>query len=61
MKRLALALALSIMPLCLVVPQTRPRIVGPREVSAAAPLTVGEDEVVKTDVDLVVLDALVLK
>lgn len=60
MKRLALALVLSVLPLCLVVPQTRPRIVGPKEVAAEA-IKVGEDEVVKTDVDLVVLDALVLQ
>ena len=65
MKRLALALALSVLPLCLALPktpapQTRPRVVGPREVAAEA-ITVGEDEVVKTDVDLVVLDALVLQ
>jgi VWFA-related protein len=66
MKRLALALALSVLPLCLALPktpapQTRPRVVGPREVVAAEAITVGEDEVVKTDVDLVVLDALVLQ
>jgi VWFA-related protein len=37
-------------------------VVGPKEVvSAAGPVTVGEDEVVKTEVDLVVLDALVLQ
>ncbi|HZB46775.1 MAG TPA: VWA domain-containing protein [Pyrinomonadaceae bacterium] len=65
MKRLALALALSVLPLCLALPKTpapqsRPRMVGPREVAAEA-ITVGEEEVVKTDVDLVVLDALVLQ
>lgn len=61
MKRLALALALSILPLVFALPktpapQTRPRIVSPKE----AAIPVGE-EVVKTDVDLVVLDALVLQ
>jgi VWFA-related protein len=62
MKRLVLALALSILPLVPALPkapapQTRPRIVAPKE----AAIPVGEEEVVKTDVDLVVLDALVLQ
>ena len=62
MKRLALAISLSLLPLCLALPQppatqTRPRVVRPKE----GPVTVGEEEVVKTDVDLVVLDALVLQ
>lgn len=62
MKRLALALALSILPLVFALPktpapQTRPRIVSPKE----AAIPVSEEEVVKTDVDLVVLDALVLQ
>jgi VWFA-related protein len=62
MKRLALALSLSVLPLLFLLPkttapQTRPRVVRPKEESVA----VGEEEVVKTDVDLVVLDALVLQ
>jgi VWFA-related protein len=62
MKRLALALALSVLPLAFAppgtpAPQTRPRVVGMKEEA----IPVGEDEVVKTDVDLVVLDALVLQ
>src|SRR5215210_8268344 len=62
MKRLALALALLALPLVFALPKTpapqeRPRVVGPKE--AAVPS--GEEEVVKTDVDLVVLDALVLQ
>src|ERR1044072_8177040 len=64
MKRLALALALvlSILPIVFALPktpapQTRPRIVNPKE----AAIPVGEEEVVKTDVNLVVLDALVLQ
>src|SRR5215210_5248903 len=62
MKRLALALSLSVLPLVFALPktpapQTRPRIVRPKEEAIA----VGEEEVVKTDVDLVVLDALVLQ
>jgi VWFA-related protein len=62
MKRLALALVLSLLPLCLALPKTpapqnRPRVVRPKEEA----ITVGEEEVVKTDVDLVVLDALVLQ
>lgn len=62
MKRLALALALSTLPLAFALPktpapQTRPRTVGP----TGAAIPVGEEEVVKTDVDLVVLDALVLQ
>jgi VWFA-related protein len=61
MKRLALALALSILPLAFVLPKTptpqnRPRVVRPKEA-----VEVGEEEVIKTDVDLVVLDALVLQ
>ena len=64
MKRLALALALSILPLAFalpktVAPQSRPRTVSPKEDATAIP--VGNEEVVKTDVDLVVLDALVLQ
>jgi VWFA-related protein len=60
LKRLALALALSALPLAFALPtapQTRPRVVGPGEAAIPA----GEEEVVKTDVDLVVLDALVLQ
>ena len=62
MKRIALALALSVLPLAFALPagsapQTRPRVVGLKEEA----IPVGEDEVVKTDVDLVVLDALVLQ
>ena len=65
MKRLALALILSILPLAFALPdraltQTRPRVVGPREALTEA-MPVGEEEVIKTDVDLVVLDALVLQ
>ena len=65
MKRLVLALALSTLTLAFAlptttVPQTRPRIVGTKHDVAEA-IAVGEDEVVKTDVDLVVLDALVLQ
>jgi VWFA-related protein len=64
MRRLALALVLSILPLAFALPRTpapqgRPRIVSPKEVMT--PISVGEEEVVKTDVDLVVLDALVLQ
>ena len=64
MKRLALALALSILPLAFALsktpePQSRPRTVSPK--GDAAAISVGEEEVVKTDVDLVVLDALVLQ
>ncbi|MFL6333838.1 MAG: VWA domain-containing protein [Pyrinomonadaceae bacterium] len=63
MKRLALALVLSIFPLAFALPttttpQTRPRTVGPTKEGA---IPVGEEEVVKTDIDLVVLDALVLQ
>src|ERR1044072_4442536 len=62
MKRLALALVLSILPIVFALPktpapQTRPRIVNPKETA----IPVGEEEVVKTDVNLVVLDALVLQ
>lgn len=57
MKRFALALALSALPLVFAIPQTRPRVVGPGE----SPVAAGDEEVVKTDVDLVVLDALVLQ
>ena len=62
MKRLALALALSVLPLVFALPrtaapQTRPRVVGMKEEA----IPVGEEEVVKTDVDLVVLDALILQ
>jgi VWFA-related protein len=62
MKRLALVLVLLALPLALALPkppapQTRPRIVNPKETA----ISVGEDEVVKTDIDLVVLDALVLQ
>lgn len=65
MKRLVLALALTTLTLAFAlptttVPQTRPRTVGTRQEVAEA-IAVGEDEVVKTDVDLVVLDALVLQ
>ncbi|MBV9928796.1 MAG: VWA domain-containing protein [Acidobacteria bacterium] len=64
MKRLALALALSILPLVFALskppePQGRPRTVRPREETTAIP--VGEEEVVKTDIDLVVLDALIVQ
>lgn len=62
MKRLALALL--VLPLAFVTPttpaparQSRPRVVRPK---AETPPR-GEEEVVKTDVDLVVLDALVLQ
>lgn len=60
MKRLALALL--ILPLAFALPMTtapqnRPRVVGSKQES----IPVGEEEVVKTDVDLVVLDALVLQ
>ncbi|HEX8722331.1 MAG TPA: VWA domain-containing protein [Pyrinomonadaceae bacterium] len=63
MKILVLSLALLALPLALVRPaadaaQTRPRVVVPRE---EAPPTRGDEEVVKTDVDLVVLDALVVQ
>ncbi|MDT5269854.1 MAG: Ca-activated chloride channel [Acidobacteriota bacterium] len=62
MKRLAVALVLSILPLVFVLPKTtapqsRPRIVGPKETA----IPVGNEEVIKTDIDLVVLDALVLQ
>ena len=60
-----LALALLALPLALVfppepapAPQTRPRVVRPAGGTAAAR---GDEEVIKTDVDLVVLDALVLQ
>lgn len=62
MKRLALALL--VVPFAFVfptspapVPQSRPRIVRPKEDGAVR----GDEEVIKTDVDLVVLDALVLQ
>ena len=62
MKRLAPALALSILPFVFALPvtpapQTRPRVVGMKEEA----IPVGGEEVVRTDVDLVVLDALVLQ
>lgn len=62
MKRLALALALLVLPLAFVLPKTpapqsRPRIVGPKETA----IPVSDEEVIKTDIDLVVLDALVLQ
>lgn len=62
MKRLALALL--ILPLALlfpttptVAPQSRPRVVSPKDDAPAR----GDEEVVKTDVDLVVFDATVLQ
>jgi VWFA-related protein len=58
------ALALLLLPLTLIfptpkpdAPQSRPRVVSP----SGAPGTRGDEEVVKVDVDLVVLDALVLQ
>ena len=62
MKRLALALAISVLPLVFALPKTpapqnRPRIVGSKETA----IPVGDEEVIKTDIDLVVLDALVLQ
>jgi VWFA-related protein len=61
MKRLALALL--VLPLAFSFPttpatQTRPRVVRPKEETA---LVRGDEEVVKTDSDLVILDALVLQ
>jgi VWFA-related protein len=63
MKRLAPALALLALPLAFVIPaprpatsQSRPRTVNTKEDPPAR-----DEEVVKTDVDLVVLDALVLQ
>jgi VWFA-related protein len=72
MKRLAPALALLALPLplALVTPpprhatsQSRPRTVNPKEESSVKEETParGDEEVVKTDIDLVVLDALVLQ
>ena len=62
MKRLALALL--VLPLALlfpttptVTPQSRPRVVSPKDDAPAR----GDEEVVKTDVDLVVFDATVLQ
>ncbi len=62
MKRLALALSTLVLPLAFALPtttapQNRPRVVGPKQEA----IPVGEEEVVKTDIDLVVLDALVLQ
>ena len=64
MKRLAPALVLLALSLALAAsatrtaaPQSRPRTINPRVDAAAR----ADDEVVKTDVDLVVLDALVLQ
>jgi VWFA-related protein len=70
MRRFLPALALVALPLTFAAPsthtpapQSRPRVVKPND--AAAPRgeeeTVKTDEVIKTDVDLVVLDALVLQ
>ena len=62
MKRLALTLL--VLPLAFVfpanptpAPQSRPRVVSPRDESPVR----GDEEVIKTDVDLVVLDALVVQ
>ena len=62
MKKIALALLL--LPLAFVfsvapapAPQSRPRVVVPKD---AGPIR-GDEEVVKTDVDLVVFDAIVLQ
>src|ERR1044072_4976197 len=62
MTRLARALSIIVLPLAFAfptttAPQNRPRVVGPKQEA----IPVGEEEVVKTDVDLVVLDALVLQ
>src|SRR5215213_11920987 len=62
MKRLVLALSILVLPLAFALPKTpapqnRPRVVRPK----GEAIPVGEEEVVKTDVDLVVLDALVLQ
>ena len=63
MKRLALALVLLTLPLSFAHPdspasQMRPRVARPKE-EAAPPRA--DEEVVKTEIDLVVLDALVLQ